>query len=101
MSGHLKNFIDRWSQSLRSASYDLRSSMSQKEAFLIVVGGDQVHRKSLPLIEQFYYICDFLHIKSIGYLIGQATKPGEIIKDKRALTECKYWNQVFLEKANL
>lgn len=100
MSGQMKNFIDRWSQSLRNKTYDLRSAMAQKEAFFLVVGGDQIHRKALPVIEQFYYICDFLHIKPLGYLIGQGSKPGEVIKDHRALAESKYWNKFFQDKVN-
>lgn len=98
MSGLMKNFVDRWSQSLRSTTYDFRSAIAGKEIFFLIVGGEQVHRKALPLVQQFYYFCDFLQLRCIGYLIAQGTKPGTVQQDRRALMESEYWNQLFLEK---
>lgn len=95
MSGRMKNFIDRWSQSLRDPRFDFRKEMAGKKAFVIVVGGNQVHTKALPLIQQFQLIFEFMSMEMIGYLIGQGTKPGEIQNDARGKAEADYWNQVF------
>lgn len=37
-SGILKNFIDRWSQSLRDTRYNFKEAMAKKKAYVIVVG---------------------------------------------------------------
>jgi multimeric flavodoxin WrbA len=95
MSGLMKNFIDRWSQSLRDKSMYFKAEMAQKQAFVVVVGGDRVHIKALPLIQQFQYIFDFMGMSMIGYLIGQGTKPGEVQNDRRALENAATWREKF------
>lgn len=86
MTGVMKNFIDRWSQTLRDNKYsDFKVQMSQKSAYVIAVGGDEPNMKGLPLIQQFRYIFDFIGINFDGYIIGEGNKPDEIIQDKQAL----------------
>ncbi|AZB44489.1 flavodoxin family protein [Bacillus sp. FJAT-42376] len=86
MSGLMKNFIDRWSQTLREPEYkDFKNSMSKKKAFVIAVGGDSPHLKGLPLIQQFHYIFDFVQLPFSDYIIGNANKPGDIFNDEQAL----------------
>lgn len=93
MSGLMKNFIDRWSQTLRDKSIDFKTEMSKKQAFVLIVGGDRVHIKALPLVQQFQYIFDFMGMSLIGYLIGQGTKPGEVLNDQRALENAATWRK--------
>ncbi|SDQ80388.1 flavodoxin family protein [Virgibacillus salinus] len=86
MSGTLKNFIDRWSQTMRDASYpDFKNSMAAKKAYVITVGGDNPYLKGLPLIQQFQYIFDFIGTSFEDYIIGEANRPGDIFQDKKAL----------------
>ncbi|WP_138495106.1 flavodoxin family protein [Paenibacillus pinistramenti] len=92
VSGLLKNMIDRWSQSLRDTRFDFKALMAQKKAFVITAGGDNPRIKALPLIEQLKYTFDFVGMPLEGYLIGQASKPGDIQNDERALTEAAWLN---------
>ncbi|MGG3690374.1 flavodoxin family protein [Caldifermentibacillus hisashii] len=86
MSGIMKNFIDRWSQTLRDKKYpDFKHSMANKKAYVIAVGGDYPNIKGLPLIQQFHYIFDFVGISFEGYIIGRGNKPGDVYNDKEAL----------------
>ncbi|WP_339216981.1 flavodoxin family protein [Ornithinibacillus sp. FSL M8-0202] len=86
MSGTMKLFIDRWSQTLKDANYpDFKDVMSSKKAYVIAVGGDSPLLKGLPLIEQFQYIFDFLGISFEGYVLGQGNKPNDILQDEQAL----------------
>ncbi|WP_144549603.1 flavodoxin family protein [Bacillus sp. X1(2014)] len=86
MSGAMKNFIDRWSQTLRDPKYpDFKNKMASKKAFVIAVGGDDPYIKGLPMIQQFNYIFDFMGIEFAGYIIGNGNKPEEIFQDKGAL----------------
>ncbi|WP_307394361.1 flavodoxin family protein [Bacillus horti] len=85
MSGTMKNFIDRWSQTLRDPKYkDFRDRMSKKKAYVIIAGGDSPHIKGLPLIQQFNYIFDFVGLPFEGYIIGEGNKPGDIYEDQKA-----------------
>ncbi|MRG86047.1 flavodoxin family protein [Salinibacillus xinjiangensis] len=86
MTGQMKNFIDRWSQTFRDSKFpNFKNQMSSKSAFLIAVGGDNPQIKGLPLIQQFQYIFDFAGISFEGYVLGEGNKPGEILNDKKAL----------------
>lgn len=96
MSGTMKNFIDRWSQTLRDLKYpDFKSNMSTKEAYVIAVGGDEPHIKGLPLIQQYHYIFNFIGISYGGYILGKGNKPGEVIQDKLAVYQAQLWNKKF------
>ncbi|WP_087973733.1 flavodoxin family protein [Oceanobacillus rekensis] len=86
MSAPMKIFIDRWSQILRDPGYvHFREELSKKKAYLIAVGGDTPKIKGLPLVQQFNYICQFYKMTFADYVIGKASKPGEITKDTAAL----------------
>ncbi|MED1471908.1 NAD(P)H-dependent oxidoreductase [Bacillus salipaludis] len=86
MSGTMKNFIDRWSHSMRDAKYpDFKKQMSAKKAYVVAVGGDNPYVKALPMIQQFKHIFDFMGMEFAGYVIGEGNKPGDIQQDKTAL----------------
>ena len=86
MSGLMKNFVDRWSQSLRDADYpEFKSKMARKRAYVLAVGGDDPHVKGLAMIQQFQHIFDFMGITFGGYILGVGNKPGDILEDKKAL----------------
>ena len=86
MSGLMKNFVDRWSHSLRDSDYpDFKAQMAKKTVYVIAVGGDNPHVKGLPMIQQFQHIFDFMGIEFGGYIIGVGNKPKDILEDKKAL----------------
>lgn len=87
MSGILKNFIDRWSQTMRDPEYEFKQKMSAKKAFVIGVGGDEPRIKGLPMIQQFKYIFDFIGASFAGYILGKGNKPGEIYHDEEAIEQ--------------
>jgi multimeric flavodoxin WrbA len=93
MSGRMKNFFDRWSQSLRDKRFNFKESIANKKAYVIITGGDHPRFKGLPLIQQFQYIFDFVSLDFVGYIIGEGNQPGDILKDHQALFEAKRMNQ--------
>lgn len=93
MSGIMKNFIDRWSQSLRSPTYDFKGALSRKQAYVIMTGGDNPKLKGLPLIQQFAYIFDFVGIPFAGYIIGEGNKPGDVLSDMSAIFQAQELNK--------
>ncbi|WP_327831956.1 flavodoxin family protein [Bacillus swezeyi] len=86
MSGLMKNFIDRWSQTLiEKGREDFKQQMSRKTGYVIAVGDDEPHIKGLPLIQQFQYIFNFMNMTFGGYIIGKGNQPGSILNDSSAL----------------
>ncbi|GGB46721.1 NAD(P)H-dependent oxidoreductase [Fictibacillus barbaricus] len=94
MSGVIKKFIDRFSQSLRDESLNFKDKMGRKKAFVITVGGDNPRIKALPLIQQFQYIFDFSGTEFAGYLIGKANAPHEIQSDSRSISDAMEFRKV-------
>ena len=91
MTGPMKNFIDRWSQTLRDSNYPhFKENMSSKKAYVIAVGGDMPYIKGLPMIQQFQHIFDFMGTSFEGYILGEGNKPGDIVRDLKAMSaaEC-------------
>lgn len=94
MSGTMKNFIDRWSQTLRDPQYpDFKMKMASKKAFVIAVGGDAPSIKGLPMIQQFNHIFDFMGMDFEGYIIGKGNKPEDIFQDEEALFAASQLNE--------
>lgn len=91
-SGLMKNFIDRWSQSLRDVRFDFKEQMASKTAYAVVVGGDNPRIKALPLIQQLQYTFDFVGLSFAGYVIGKGSKPGEVLKDARTVRDAATLN---------
>ncbi|WP_274855690.1 flavodoxin family protein [Bacillus methanolicus] len=89
MSGIMKNFIDRWSQSLRDRELDFKEKMKEKKAYVVACGGDDARLKGLPLILQFKYIFDFMNMDFCGYVIGEGNSPGEVENDHSACQQAR------------
>ena len=94
MSGVMKNMIDRLSQAIRDNRYpNLKERLKKIRTIVVVVGGDKPRIKALPLIQQFQYTFEFLDMSFWSYIIGEANRPGEIMKDTVALSHATLLNQ--------
>lgn len=94
MSGAMKDFIDRWSHSLRDARLPFKQMIREKKAYVVMTGGPDGRLKGLPLIQQFHHIFQFVGMEFAGYLIGTGGKPGQVLEDERALLEAGWLNKV-------
>lgn len=95
MSGQMKLFVDRWSQSLRDPRFSFKEEMKAKKAFVVLCGGDEPYVKGLPLLQQFQYIFQFFGTEWLGYVIGKGNAPREVLNDQQAVQQANYWNKVF------
>lgn len=94
MSGTMKNFIDRWSHTMRDEKFpDFKKQLGTKKAYVVAVGGDNPSIKGLPLIQQFNYIFEFMGISFEGYVLGKAKRPGDISEDKVAFSAAEELNK--------
>lgn len=74
--------------------------MQEKKIVLIIVGGDNPVVKGQIIIDQFKYICEFLGMKLIVSVIGEANRPDTISNDPNALYEAKKAN-IILKKLDM
>ncbi|SER03269.1 flavodoxin family protein [Piscibacillus halophilus] len=101
MSGTMKLFIDRWSQTLKDPNYPgFKGVMSSKKAYVIAVGGDNPLIKGLPMIEQFQHIFNFIGISFEGYVLGKGNQPGEIQQDEQALAVANQIHSTLKQQVN-
>jgi multimeric flavodoxin WrbA len=98
MSGHMKNFVDRWSQSLRDKRLSFKEVMSKKAGIVVICGGDYPKIKGLPLVQQFSYIFDFMGMEFDDYIIGKGSKPGDVLQDHEALAKAGSLNERIIKE---
>ncbi|MFF3021697.1 flavodoxin family protein [Gottfriedia sp. NPDC057948] len=98
MSGYMKNFIDRWSQSLRNKDLQFAEKMKNKKMYVVIVGGDQPKIKALPLILQFKHIFEFVGATLEGHIIGTGNSPGAILEDQLAIQQAQLLNTTLKNK---
>lgn len=77
ISGTMKVFIDRFSESLKKIP-DFRQRCQGKPIVLIVIGGDNPQEKAEIITTQFSYICDFLGMSLCHTFKGEAERAGDI-----------------------
>jgi multimeric flavodoxin WrbA len=92
MPGSVKNFIDRWTMYFDDATFKER--MAQKEALVVITGGDNPRLKGLPVIQQFHWIFDFMGMTFFDYVIGQGNIQGEVRQDLEAMSKAEHLNHI-------
>lgn len=84
MSGLLKNFIDRWSESLATHPH-FKEQIAGKQLVLLVVGSDNPRLKGKLIVSEFGYICDFLNWKLTAAVIAEGHRPRDVMADQKAM----------------
>ncbi|GHP13194.1 NAD(P)H-dependent oxidoreductase [Lentilactobacillus fungorum] len=77
VSGLLKTFMDRWSESL-ATDEAFKSKLAAKRVILLIAGSDEPKRKAKPIISEFNYVCDFLDWQLVAKDTGAVTRLGEL-----------------------
>jgi len=89
MSGRLKNFIDRFTQSMRNEKYDFKEMIKGKKVYVVITGGPAAPVTALPLVQQFQLISQFLSMDFCGYIIGKGVRPLEVLEDEDSVLAAK------------
>jgi hypothetical protein len=85
---------------MRDVKFPLSRATWNEKAFVIAVGGDNPHIKGLPLIQQFNYIFTFMGMSFEGYVLGKASRPGDILNDQVAFANATEMNLKLKMKMN-
>ncbi|PTX58449.1 multimeric flavodoxin WrbA [Melghirimyces profundicolus] len=97
MPGSVKNFIDRWTMYFDDNTFKER--MAEKEALVVITGGDNPRLKGMGVLQQLYWIFDFLGITFIDYVIGQGNIQGEVRQDFEAMSKAEHLNHILRTKS--
>jgi multimeric flavodoxin WrbA len=92
MSGLMKNFVDRWTESLRVHELDFKKGMQDIKHYVVIAGGDSPYEKGKPLVQQFEHIFDFMGGRLEDWIIGYGNKPGEVLYDEDAMQRASEMN---------
>lgn len=86
--GVLKDFLDRWSGSLRDPELRFKERMREKTAFLTTVVSDEDRSVGEPLIKSLWLTCHYyLGMRWGGAAVGYGNRPGDVINDARGMAE--------------
>jgi multimeric flavodoxin WrbA len=85
MSGLMKNFIDRSTESMRDSELHFKERMQSIKHYVVIAGGDSPYEKGKPLVQQFEFIFDFMGARLEDWIIGDGNKPKEVLHDKVAM----------------
>lgn len=81
LPGHLKNFMDRWTASMRDPGLVFRERMRDRPLFLAVVHGDDEPEAAAPVIESLRLTARYLEMRWGGYVCGRGNRPGDLVRD--------------------
>src|SRR6478609_7635457 len=76
MSGLMKNFVDRWSESLRDSTINFKEQMKNKRVYVLVVGGRGACLRALSFFRHFKYLVVFMAFFLRDYVRGEEKAPG-------------------------
>lgn len=88
MSAPLKAFFDRWSQYKDDPAWAFQERLTGKIVYVITAANDElVDEVSAPLLQQFELICRYIGLQYEGAVVGQGSRPKEVLNDSRALAD--------------
>lgn len=94
MPAPLKAFFDRWSQYKNQPAWAFKERLEGKKVYVITAANDEpVEKVSAPLLQQFDLICRYIGLHYEGAVIGQGSRPKEVLQDSRALYEIEKLKQ--------
>lgn len=89
VSGSVKNYLDYWSGWIRSPGLDFRARMAGKRLWGVTVMSDSDHSVAEPLAGTLSSTGRFLRMDWQGLLLGNGSRPGDVLSDQAALNEAK------------
>lgn len=89
MSTKTKLFVDRWTESLRDSSIQLKDEMKHKQMYVICTGANPDQRVVQPMIGIFKLMANYFQMEFKGYFWAHADKPGDIQENQDTLDQIR------------
>jgi multimeric flavodoxin WrbA len=88
-----KLYMDYWSAWLRVPGADFRKRMAGKHLWAICVQSDEDPKRAELLLSTLRYSAEYMDMRWGGELLGNGSKPGDVLRDQQALAAAEHFFQ--------
>lgn len=89
VSGAVKNYLDYWSGWMRVPGLEFRARMAGKRLRGVSAVSDPNRAATAPLAGTLRLSAEYLRMEWRGLLVGNGSRPGDVLGDHEALAEAK------------
>ncbi|MFJ1811818.1 MULTISPECIES: flavodoxin family protein [unclassified Streptomyces] len=89
VSAQTKRYLDHWSGWLRTPGLDFKATLAGRTLWGVTVLADDQPVVADPLVGTLNNSAAYLRMSFGGVLLGNGSKPGDVLKDTEALTRAK------------
>ncbi|MFH9003681.1 flavodoxin family protein [Streptomyces afghaniensis] len=89
VSAHTKRYLDYWSGWLRTPGLDFKATMAGRTLWGVTALADPQPEVADPLVGTLNNSAAYLGMRFGGVLLGNGSKPGDVLNDTEALTRAK------------
>ncbi|MCX4764243.1 NAD(P)H-dependent oxidoreductase [Streptomyces sp. NBC_01275] len=89
VSTHTKRYLDHWSGWLRTPGVDFKATMAGRTLWGVTALAHEETVVADPLIGTLDHSAAYLGMRFGGVLLGNGSKPGDVLKDTEALARAK------------
>jgi multimeric flavodoxin WrbA len=84
-----KLYMDYWSAWLRVPGVDFKKQMAGKRMWAVCVLADEDPKRAELLLTTLRYSAEYMSMGWGGELIGNGSKPGDVLKDRKAIASAE------------
>ncbi|MGW0840129.1 flavodoxin family protein [Streptomyces sp. NPDC002787] len=89
VSAHVKRYLDHWSGWLRTPGLDFKKTMAGRTLWGVTALAHYEEEVAEPLVGTLNNSAAYLGMRFGGVLLGNGSKPGDVLRDTAALTRAK------------
>ncbi|MFE2039434.1 flavodoxin family protein [Streptomyces sp. NPDC059477] len=89
LSTPIKRYLDHWSGWTRTPGVDFQDTLSGRTLWGVTALAHEEFEVADPLIGTLHLSAAFLHMNFGGVLLGNGSKPGDVLKDTTALARAR------------
>jgi multimeric flavodoxin WrbA len=89
VSAQTKRYLDHWSGWLRTPGLDFKDTLAGRTLWGVTALAHEEAEVADPLVGTLNHSAAYLGMRFGGVLLGNGSKPGDILKDTEALTRAK------------
>ncbi|MCQ9135510.1 MULTISPECIES: NAD(P)H-dependent oxidoreductase [Streptomyces] len=89
VSTQTKRYLDHWAGWLRTPGLDFKAAMAGRTLWGVTALADDHAEVADPLVGTLHHSAAYLGMRFGGVLLGNGSKPGDVLSDTRALAHAK------------
>ena len=89
LSGQAKRYLDYWSGWLRTPGVDLKTALAGRTLWGVTALAEERQAVADPLVGALQNSATYMEMRFGGVLLGNGSKPGDVLNDTQALARAK------------